>query len=112
MLVIEDPTYDITYTEKDFVEPMDFFTLLKKINEKKWNDIYIKGYIGRGHRVRCSIKGNCINIPLPTNMNVETPAYQRVNFDIKEVKENLAIFRHYRYLRYTDTLKLKSFAFY
>jgi hypothetical protein len=111
-LIVQDPTYNLTFAEKDPKKPLDFFRLLQIIKYKKNDLVHIRMYVGKGHRVFCSLASDCEHVNATDDVNRNTDIIKRAQFKVEEVKDNLGIFMHYRYLRYFDNINLAKYAFY
>lgn len=100
ILVVEDPSYNLTFVKTDNT-PIDFFEFLKQIKEKKQSSFYIKQSLGKGHKTICFPDDMCDL----AGKNIEKRDMSGVivfrdHFDPQIIKDNMQSFLYYRYIHY------------
>lgn len=106
-LIVEDPTYNITYIDSDGV-PIDFFVLLQKIKDKQESEIKMSANMGLGHKEVCMASDACNTLEGKEWIGGGGMLMHRSRFDTNSVRGNLPIFLYSRFIRYYDTIGIST----
>lgn len=98
-LIVEDPTYNSSFTNLKG-EPIDFFIFINKIKEKKESEIKIISNKGKGHKAICPRDNSCDLQGEKRWEDLSGKLLYRRWFDSSILMQNLSMFLYCRTLRY------------
>jgi hypothetical protein len=103
-LIIEDPSYNITYIDIK-TNPLDYFQFIEYLkNDKK--RVFLKKSIGKGQKMICKLNNTC-NPPSSKILKTHPNGFIlfRNQFDTQIIEDNLASFLYIRDIRYFEKVK-------
>lgn len=101
-LIIEDPSYNLTYVDTKN-EPMDFFELLRHIKEKNEKKVVIRQDASKGHKALCFPDDLCdITGKRVEWKSTDGAVVYRNHFDMQKIKKSTPSFLYCRNLGVTE----------